>query len=63
MAPAELEALLLTHPGVKDVAVVGVPDERSGDVPRAYVVRTAKGNVTADELYKFVEGTMMRNTS
>ena len=38
MAPAELEALLLTHPDVADAAVVGVPDERAGEVPRACVV-------------------------
>jgi 4-coumarate--CoA ligase len=36
--PAELEALLLTHPSVADAAVVQVPCERSGELPRAYVV-------------------------
>ncbi len=38
VAPAELEALLLTHPSVADVAVIGRPDERAGEVPVAYVV-------------------------
>jgi acyl-CoA synthetase (AMP-forming)/AMP-acid ligase II len=38
VAPAELEALLITHPEVADVAVVGVPDEEAGEVPKAYVV-------------------------
>ena len=37
MAPAELEALLLTHPNVNDVAVIGVESEESGELPRAYV--------------------------
>ena len=39
MAPVELEDLLRGLPGVRDVAVIGVPDERAGEVPRAYVVR------------------------
>ena len=38
MWPAELEAALRAHPDVADVAVGGVPDERLGEVPRAFVV-------------------------
>ena len=38
MAPSELEDLLRSHPQVIDVAVIGVPDERTGEAPRAYVV-------------------------
>jgi len=37
-APAELEDLLLGHPKVEDTAVLGVADEYSGEVPKAYVV-------------------------
>jgi len=37
VAPAELEALLLTHPAVLDVAVVRRPDEDAGEVPKAFV--------------------------
>jgi acyl-CoA synthetase (AMP-forming)/AMP-acid ligase II len=36
--PAELEALLITHPDVADVAVIGVPDEDCGELPKAFVV-------------------------
>ena len=43
VAPAELEDLLRTLAGVKDVAVIGVPDERAGEAPRAYVVRAEEG--------------------
>ncbi|XP_040583770.1 uncharacterized protein [Lepeophtheirus salmonis] len=39
VAPSELEDLIRKYPGVDDVAVVGVPDERNGELPRAYVVR------------------------
>jgi acyl-CoA synthetase (AMP-forming)/AMP-acid ligase II len=38
VAPAELEALLLTHPAVLDVAVIRKDDEEAGEVPKAYVV-------------------------
>jgi acyl-CoA synthetase (AMP-forming)/AMP-acid ligase II len=38
VAPAELEALLLTHPAVLDVAVVRKADQEAGEVPKAYVV-------------------------
>ena len=38
VAPAELEALLLTHPAILDVAVIRKDDEEAGEVPLAYVV-------------------------
>ena len=41
VAPAELEALLLTHPAVADVAVIPSPDEEAGEVPKACVVLRA----------------------
>ena len=52
VAPAELEALLLTHPAVADVAVIPSPDEEAGEVPKAFVVTRAQ--VTAEELMAFV---------
>ncbi|MEV6177984.1 4-coumarate--CoA ligase family protein [Streptomyces sp. NPDC052015] len=39
VAPAELEALLLTHPGIADAAVIGVYNDDGNEVPHAYVVR------------------------
>ncbi|MDQ3460502.1 MAG: 4-coumarate--CoA ligase family protein [Deinococcota bacterium] len=39
IAPAELEAVLLTHPAVSDAAVIGLLDEEAGEVPKAFVVR------------------------
>jgi len=52
VAPAELEALLLSHPAVADAAVIASPDEEAGEVPKAFVVR--KADVTADELMAWV---------
>ncbi len=47
VAPAELEAVLLTHPAVDDAAVVGVPDDEAGERPVAHVV--LKPGTTATE--------------
>lgn len=52
VAPAELEALLLTHPDIVDAAVIPSPDEEAGEVPKAIIVRT--GEVTADEIKGFI---------
>ena len=41
VAPAELEALLLTHPAVADAAVIGRADDRAGEIPVAYLVTRA----------------------
>ncbi|XP_066275421.1 uncharacterized protein [Branchiostoma lanceolatum] len=55
VAPADLEAVLLGHPGVQDVAVIGVPDERAGEVPKAFVVKKTDG-VTEKEIVDYVAG-------
>ncbi len=43
IAPAELEALLLTHPGIADAAVIGTTDADGQEVPMAFVVRQTDG--------------------
>jgi acyl-CoA synthetase (AMP-forming)/AMP-acid ligase II len=52
VAPAELEAVLLSHPGVLDAAVVGAPHAEGGEAPRAYVVAAAP--LDAGELMAWV---------
>ncbi|KIY01306.1 uncharacterized protein Z520_02858 [Fonsecaea multimorphosa CBS 102226] len=57
VAPAELEDLLLGHPLVVDVAVIGIPDPYSGELPKAFVVLSEKAKPdpqTARELQDFV---------
>ena len=61
VAPAELEAHLLTHPYVNDCAVIQVPDEKAGEVPKAFVVKSPAvsheqdDRITAREIQKHVE--------
>lgn len=52
VSPSELEEILLGHPGVADVGVVGVPDEKAGEVPKAYIV--GKNNPKEEDLHAFI---------
>jgi 4-coumarate--CoA ligase len=56
VAPAEVEAALLTHPGVADAAVIGRPDAEAGEVPVAFVVRQPGGDATAEDLVAHLSG-------
>ncbi|MEU7089484.1 4-coumarate--CoA ligase family protein [Streptomyces achromogenes] len=55
VAPAELEALLLTHPGIADAAVIGARDADGNEIPHAFVVRRPGADGPAeDEILGFV---------
>ena len=54
VAPAELEAVLRAHPGVAEAAVVPMADERSGEVPQAFVVRAPGSTASAEEIMEYV---------
>jgi acyl-CoA synthetase (AMP-forming)/AMP-acid ligase II len=54
VAPAELEALLLTHPAIEDAAVIPSADEEAGEAPKAFVVLKPDATATADEIMAFV---------
>ena len=52
--PAELEAVLLSHPDVADAAVVGVSDPEGEEVPKAFVVKQSDTGLTEDDVMAFV---------
>lgn len=57
--PAEIENVILSHPGVADVAVIGVESERWGETPLAVVVRK-DDSVTADDIVAYTDGKLAR---
>lgn len=59
VAPAELEGLLLKHHKIADVGVIGIPDERAGELPFAFVVKQANVELSEKEVVEYVE----KNTS
>lgn len=54
IAPAELEALLLSHPKVMDAAVIGVHDDEGEEIPKAFIVAAPDSGLTEEEVTAFV---------
>lgn len=54
VAPAELEAVIRSFPGVLEAAVVGIPHKSHGEVPRAYVVPKSGEVLNTEDLVQFV---------
>jgi len=53
--PAELEGLLLSHPKIADAAVIGIPDEEAGELPKAFIVLKPEQQLSANEIIEFIE--------
>ena len=58
--PAEVEAAIFEHPAVLEAAVVGVPDERWGEVGRAFVVLAPGSSVPTEALQEFLSSRLAR---
>nr|UXX63050.1 4CL2 [Morinda citrifolia] len=54
VAPAELEAMLISHPCISDAAVVPMKDEVAGELPVAFVVRSNGSKVSEDEIKQYI---------
>jgi fatty-acyl-CoA synthase len=58
--PAEIEKFLYTHPLIQEVAVIGVPDEKWGEVGKAYIKLKEGASISPDELKNYCEGNLAR---
>ncbi len=56
--PAEIERILMAHPAIAQVAVVGVPDERMGEIGKAFVVLRAGTSANAEEIRQWARANM-----
>lgn len=54
VAPAELEGILREHPDVLDAVVIGIKNDKCGEIPKAFVVKRAESKVTAEQIQQFV---------
>jgi acetyl-CoA synthetase len=61
MSALEIEQALLAHPDVREAAVIGVPDELRGQIPKACIVAPGKGAGFAEELQEFVKARLSRH--
>lgn len=58
ISSTEVEGVIYKHPDVLEVAVIAVPDEKWGEVPKALVVRKEGATVTEEELIQFCRDRM-----
>ena len=59
--PKEIEEFIYTHPAVKDVQVIGVPDQKYGEEIFASIVLKEAGSVTVDEMLAYIKASMARH--
>ena len=59
--PKEIEEFIYTHPGVRDVQVIGVPDKRYGEEILASIILKEPGSVTVEEMTAYIKASMARH--
>ncbi len=59
--PKEIEEFIYTHPQVRDVQVIGVPDKRYGEEIMACIILKEKGSVTVEEMTNYIKASMARH--
>ena len=59
--PKEIEEFIYTHPGVRDVQVIGVPDKKYGEEILASIVLKEPGSVTEAEMHSYIQASMARH--
>lgn len=60
VAPAELEGILREHPDVIEAVVIGVPHEKCGEVPKAFIVRRPHSQTTEQNIQQFVASKVIK---
>lgn len=56
VSPSEIENVLMQHPGIANVCVVGISDNMAGDLPAAVLIKSTKADVSEDEINGLMKG-------
>ena len=59
--PKEIEEFIYTHPGVKDVQVIGVPDKKYGEEAMACIILKEPGSMTVEEMLDYIKASLARH--
>ena len=59
--PKEIEEFIYTHPGVRDVQVIGVPDKKYGEEAMACIILKEPGSITEEEMSDYIKASMARH--
>ena len=59
--PKEIEEFIYTHPAVKDVQVIGVPDKKYGEEAMACIILKEPGSGTEDETFAYIKASLARH--